>query len=218
VSRPDVVALVTGTGTDVGKTYVTAALARELGAAGVSVAARKPVQSFDPAGGPTDADVLAAATGETPAEVCPPHRWYPVPLAPPMAADALARPPIALGDLVGELTWPDATAVGLVEAVGGLRSPLAHDGDALALVAALDPDVVIVVADPALGAISNVRLACDALGDRETLVVLNRFDAADALHARNFLWLTQVDLISVVVEARELATAVRDRKRSLRSS
>ncbi len=39
---------VAGTATEVGKTWWTAAVARELRAAGVHVAARKPVQSGDP--------------------------------------------------------------------------------------------------------------------------------------------------------------------------
>ena len=62
-TRPRTVAFVAGTATDIGKTWWTAALARELRAAGMHVAARKPVQSGEP-GATTDAEVLAAATGE----------------------------------------------------------------------------------------------------------------------------------------------------------
>ena len=49
--------VVTGTGTDIGKTYVTAALARALGAR-----ARKPVQSFDPTDESTLDSVAVLAT------------------------------------------------------------------------------------------------------------------------------------------------------------
>src|SRR5581483_721782 len=83
----DLLVFVTGTGTEIGKTWWGSALATELHARGVAVAARKPAQSFAPNDAHTDADVLARATGERPDDVCPPHRWYPVPLAPPMAAD-----------------------------------------------------------------------------------------------------------------------------------
>src|SRR5262249_28085163 len=68
-------AVIAGTGTEVGKTYVAVQLARALRERDIPVAARNPVQSF--AGGdtaPTDADLLARATGEAPLAVCPPHR------------------------------------------------------------------------------------------------------------------------------------------------
>ena len=93
MTRPRTLVVVLGTGTEVGKTWVGAALARELRRTGRTVAARKPAQSFLPEElGGTDAEVLAAATGEAPHEVCVEHRWYPTPMAPPMAADALDRP------------------------------------------------------------------------------------------------------------------------------
>jgi len=52
---------VAGTATEVGKTFVGAALLAELRATGVRVAARKPAQSFAIGELRTDADVLAAA-------------------------------------------------------------------------------------------------------------------------------------------------------------
>jgi len=121
-ARPRTVVFVAGTATDVGKTWWGAALARELRAAGVPVAARKPVQSGEP-GAVTDADVLAAATGEDPATVCPPARTLPVPWAPPMAARELGLPPFSTADLAGGIEWPSSVDVGLVEGVGGPRSP-----------------------------------------------------------------------------------------------
>ena len=70
------------------------------GGIGLQVCARKPAQSFGPDEGPTDAERLAEATGESAAEVCPPWRWYPRPMAPPMAAESLGLPPFSLDDLV----------------------------------------------------------------------------------------------------------------------
>ncbi len=58
--------VVAGTGTDVGKTWVGCRLARHFRERGLSVAARKPAQSFAPdQAGPTDAEMLASATGES---------------------------------------------------------------------------------------------------------------------------------------------------------
>src|SRR3954466_13422271 len=107
-----------GTGTEVGKTWVGAALARELVARGIRVAARKPAQSYDPGdddAGRTDAQVLAAATGEDPHEVCPPHRWYARALAPPRAAAELDRPIPTIAELAAEMSPPAGAEVVLVE-------------------------------------------------------------------------------------------------------
>lgn len=198
--------LVTGTGTDVGKTWIGAALARELVSRGVAVAARKPAQSFAPDDGPTDADILAGATGERAELVCPPHRWYEVAVAPPMARAALGRPPFAIADLVGELTWPGGTAVGIVEGAGGPRSPLADDGDTVDLAVALQPHVVVLVADAGLGTINAVRLAVASLvAIAPVVVVLNRFSAGDDLHRWNRAWLEERAGLCVVTDPVALA-------------
>jgi dethiobiotin synthetase len=196
---PDRTVVVVGTGTEVGKTWVACQVAAALAGRGWRVAARKPAQSFAPGeAGDTDAHRLAATTGERPEDVCPAHRWYPVPFAPPMAAAALGRPGFTVADLVAELRLPAAGVdVALVETAGGVRSPIADDGDNVDLVAALGPDLVLLVADAGLGTISAVRSAMDALTAKApghaTVVVLNRFDAADELHRRNADWLSGRD-------------------------
>lgn len=203
--RPDRLVVVAGTGTEVGKTWVAARLARQLRDRGVPTAARKPAQSFEPGGGPTDAEVLAAATGEAPADVCPPHRSYEVALAPPMAAEALDRPPPRLDELVTELTWPSGCELGLVETAGGVRSPLAIDGDAVDLVDRLRPDAVVIVAHAGLGTLNDVRAGVDALSGWPVVVLLNRFDARDDLHRRNHRWLVERDGVDVEVDVDAMA-------------
>lgn len=195
MTRPGQLVVLAGTATEVGKTWVGAALATQLRAHGVRVGARKPAQSFD-AGDPlegTDAAVLGAATGEPAERVCPPHRWYPVAMAPPMASDALDRAQVLLAELLAEVegSWADpAPEIGLVELAGGVWSPLAHDGDGLELTAALVPDVVVLVADAGLGTINAVRPAAAALSEVAPVrTLLNRFDATDELHRRNLDWL-----------------------------
>jgi len=201
VPRPERLVVAMGTATDVGKTWVGAQVLGRLRRDGVAVAARKPVQSFDPGAGPTDADVLAQATGEAPTEVCPAHRWYDVAMAPPMAVEALGLGPFTLADLVDELSWPRPMAVGWVETVGGPRSPLAADADSAALALALEPDLVVLVADAGLGAI-NAVLLCVAVVPTP-VVVLNRFDDSD-LHRRNRDWLIGTG-VEVVVDVDEVA-------------
>jgi dethiobiotin synthetase len=208
VPRPERLVLVTGTGTEVGKTWLGAHLATELRAKGLRVAARKPAQSFAPGDGPTDADVLAAATGEDVDTVCPRHRWYEVAMAPPMAAEALGRPPIKIAELADEITFPADIDVGLVEAAGGVRSPLGHDGDTVDLVALLKPDAVVLVADAGLGTINAVLLSFAALAPTTVRVFLNRFDGADPLHAANRRWLSDHFRLDVTVEIHALAERV----------
>jgi dethiobiotin synthetase len=198
-ARPVRVAFVAGTGTAVGKTWVASALLSLLRAGGRHVSARKPAQSFDAADGSTDADVLAAATGEAPHDVCPAHRWYPRALAPPMAAAALAAPSFTVRNLVAELDWPDGVDVGLVEGAGGPRSPIAADGDNVALACAIAPDLVLLVADAGLGTINAVRMSVDAFAPAPVVVVLNRYDETDAVHRANRDWLTARDDYDVVV-------------------
>lgn len=204
--RPQRLVVVVGTGTEVGKTWVTSRLLRDLRASGLAVAARKPVQSFDQDDPFTDAHLLADASGESPTDVCPRHRWYPLPMAPPMAAEALARPAFSIEDLVAEIQWPlPAPDVAFVESVGGVRSPMAANGDAIALVELLQPDIVLLVADAGLGTINDVTLSLDAIDQgahvATPVVVLNRFDPADDLHQRNRNWLDahlEVDVLSSV--------------------
>ncbi len=186
---------VLGTATDVGKTWVGARLLECWRQSGRTVAARKPAQSFTPGEGPTDAEVLAAASGEAPTDVCPAERWYPVPMAPPMAADALGRPRPRLAELLTGLSWPTPPPqIALLEAAGGVRSPQADDGDAVDLVLAWPADAVLLVAHPGLGTLDAIELAVEALpvvgpGALAAAIVLNRFDPADDLHRRNLAWL-----------------------------
>ena len=203
---PDpVIILVAGTGTDVGKTWVTAAAARAIRARDRSVRAHKPAQSFAADDIETDAHVLAAATGQRPEAVCPPARWFAVPMAPPMAAAVLGREPFTIGDLVSELP-PDDADVLFVESAGGVRSPLADDGDTVTLADACAPARIVLVADAGLGTISAVRLAVDALAGHRVVVHLNRFDAGTDLHRRNRDWLATREGLEIVTDPEALAT------------
>ncbi len=207
-ARPEQLIVVTGTGTDVGKTWVSVRLLRALGQDGRRVAARKPAQSFLVGDGhATDAERLAGATGERPEVVCPPHRSYPTPMAPPMAAESLGRAPFTINELAAEVkgSWPTpGPEIAVVEGTGGVASPQADDGDTVALVDALGPDVVVVVTDAALGALNLVRLSAAALGSRPLVVHLNRWDPDDAIQVANRRWLMGRDGFTVTTAIAEL--------------
>jgi len=207
VTRPSTLIAVAGVTTEIGKTWVTARALESLRGRGFSVSARKPVQSYGPEDlGATDAEVLAAASGEAPPAVCPAHRWYPVPLAPPLAASAAGQVPPRLAELLAEIRWPlPAADFGFVETVGGVRSPLADDAHCGDLVRSLDVDGVLLVAGADLGAINAVRLAADALAGPPLVVFLNRYLPGDGVHRRNLAWLTERDGLAVETTIEDLA-------------
>ncbi len=230
--RPERVVVVVGTGTDIGKTWVTCRIIEHLLNIGYSVGARKPAQSFDPAmNEPTDAHLLALAVGVEPTEVCPAHRWYTVPMAPPMAAEAIGLAPPTLAQLVQELGFdpvPTATStinkaptegtavesridVLFVETAGGVRSPHAANppADAIDLLDAIHPDHVLLVADAGLGTINSIRLTLAALLPWDVVVVLNRFDAENPLHCAN-LSVLKTDAQSAIGRRTPILTDLRD--------
>jgi dethiobiotin synthetase len=204
---------VAGTGTDVGKTWVLVALLTELRRRGHHVAARKPAQSFAPDEiGSTDAELLAAVSDSRADTVCPGHRWYATPMAPPMAAAALGLPPFGISDLKRELDLAHTAGAAsvFVEGAGGPRSPLAADGDNVDFARAIGAQVAILVADAGLGTINAVRLSVDALTGFDTLVVLNRYDRQRDLHRRNRDWLAAAGY-QVLTSVDALAGAVAER-------
>jgi len=207
-TRPSALVAVVGTATDVGKTWVAAALVPLLIAAGRRVSVRKPVQSFAADDVTTDADVLAGATGEDPQQVCPLGRRYPLAMAPPIAAHRLGAPPIALRDLLAGLAWPEGIDIGIVETVGGVRSPMADDGDSAAFARSILPDHMLLVADAGLGAINAVRLGAGALSPLPLTVMLNRFDGDNEVHATNRAWLADRDGYVVVTTVDECAATL----------
>jgi dethiobiotin synthetase len=157
---------VTGTGTDIGKTYVTCALIRALKARGAVVDAFKPVVSgFDPrdAAG-SDPARLAAALG-APGDVfrIAPRR-YRAPLSPNIAA-RLEGQTLSLDDMVIDAMARAAEAgdgLLLVEGAGGVMSPLTDTATNLDMIAALGAPVLL-VAGSYLGTISHVLTALVAL-------------------------------------------------------
>lgn len=160
--------VVTGTGTGVGKTVATAALATSYAAHGLDVAVVKPVQTGLLAGEPgSDMDEVTVLSGV--AEV---HEL--VRLEDPLAPDTAAR----LRDVdipsVGELTDRVAAVDGdvvLVEGAGGVLVRLDRHGGTIADIALALRDRgaevdVFVVTSPDLGTLNHTELAVEALRNR----------------------------------------------------
>ena len=168
-------ALVTGTDTGVGKTYVTAGLTRTARAVGRDVVAAKPFCT----GSAADVAALQAANG-----ACEPKHlinpvWFPTPLA-PFAAAMVENRHIDLGrvrEALMELSSRHAHV--LVEGVGGLTVPILRDYDFRDLAEDLGLDVILIAANR-LGVLNHVRLSVEALNHRHLrcrAVVLNAVNA-----------------------------------------
>ena len=115
---------VTGTDTNVGKTFVSCALIAALRARGRRVAVMKPVET-GVAGEPQDARALQAAAGDpAPLDAICPVRLR-APLAPSVAARLEGRT-LDPDDLVARVTARSAEAdMLLIEGAGGLLVPIA---------------------------------------------------------------------------------------------
>ena len=122
---------ITGTDTGVGKTYVTALIARTLASAARRVGVYKPVASgCEPTGGSLvsdDAVTLWQAAGRPGSleQVCP--QRFRAPLAPHLAARAEGRSVDAALLRSGLDVWLADSDIVLVEGVGGLMSPVTEE-------------------------------------------------------------------------------------------
>jgi dethiobiotin synthetase len=165
---------VTATGTEVGKTYVTASLLRELRASGRSCAAVKPVMSgyTDDEAAESDAGRLLAAMGRAPtpeavAEISP---WrFVEPLSPDMAAAREGRGIDFEALLRFCREEAQTTELLLVEGVGGAMVPLTAERTVMDWMAALGAPA-LVVAGSYLGTISHSLTTLEAMRTRGVTV------------------------------------------------
>lgn len=185
MSAVDGIMVVTGTGTEVGKTITTAALAAVAIAAGRTVAVVKPAQTGVADGDPGDVDVVARlAIGVTARELA----RYPEPLAPATAARRSGRAPVRPADVAAAVDGLTTTHdLVLVEGAGGLLVRLDDAGGTLADVAALLGAPVLVVAAAGLGTLNATALTSEALRTRGLAcpgVVVGSMPAAPNLASR----------------------------------
>ena len=176
---------ITGTDTDVGKTYFGAQIVRAFHNKGINAVPRKLIESGCERVGneliPADASCYfeAAAKKFLLEEICP-FRFEPA--ISPQRAARLTNQEIFLLDLVDRcyinVTKNDFL---VVEGAGGFYSPLCEDGLNADLAKALQLPVLLVANDK-LGCINHILLTIEAIQLRELQVlgvILNRKDATD---------------------------------------
>jgi dethiobiotin synthetase len=170
---------VTGTGTGVGKTVLSATLLAAMAAAGEPVRAHKPVVTGldePPGEWPPDHELLAAAAGMAPEEVAP-LRYGPA-VSPHLAAE-LAERRLDPAQLLAATRAAGQVHTLVVEGVGGLLVPLAERYTVRDLAADVGL-ALLVAAAPGLGTINHTLLtlhAARAAGLEVRAVVLTPWPA-----------------------------------------
>lgn len=162
--------VVTGTGTDVGKTFVTAGILRALRAAGRDAVAQKPFQTgcarrADGTLARPDLDAIAAAAGWSPApselpDLCP-YAYEPA-CSPHLAARLAGEAPSAARVVAAARRLAAAHDVVLAETAGGVLVPVNGRETTLDWMSALGWSV-LVVGRAGLGTINETLLTLRAL-------------------------------------------------------
>ena len=185
---------VTGTDTEVGKTFVTCALLHVLRNQGVSALGMKPVAAgTDAQGKNDDVEALIAASGtQAPHELINPYLFQPA-IAPHIAAAEEGRA-IDIETIVTAFNnlWGMADAV-LVEGVGGFCVPLGPDDDTADLAEALKLPVILIVG-MRLGCINHALLTQQAIAARGLKLagwIANRIDPEMSRFEENMAALTE---------------------------
>ncbi len=156
--------IITGTGTGVGKTVVTAALAALAAERGAPVAVVKPAQTGTGFGEPGDLAEIERLSGVTDT-----HEFarFLRPLSPDAAARQAGKPPLDLEAVAEEIRELRGTRrLVLVEGAGGLLVRYDPDGRTIADLARMLGAPVLVVADPALGTLNHTALTLEAMAHR----------------------------------------------------
>lgn len=193
--------VVTGTGTNIGKTHLACALARCWGARGARIAAIKPIESGS--AGPLGPDSLALAAHATFHVKHPPPYVLRMPVAPARAADeegiAIDVPRVC--EWVREIRL---AADGVVlELPGGLFSPVAPKWTNAELLLALQPNATVLVAPDRLGTLHDCTATLRAASAQSIVfscVCMVEGAAFDESTGRNAEDLCDIDNLLPVVE------------------
>jgi dethiobiotin synthetase len=165
---PRGILVVTGTGTGIGKTVVTAAIAALARAGGAAVAVVKPAQTGVYPG--PGSDVPDAETIERLSGVSDTHELarFPDPLSPEAAARVSGLPPLDLAFAARYIAkLADSRDLVLVEGAGGLLVRYNPAGATLADLAAMCGAPVLLVTAPSLGTLNHTALTLEAIAARK---------------------------------------------------
>ncbi len=188
---------ITGSDTDVGKTYITCLIIQQLRALNKSIEVRKPAESgckVDQQGNLLAADAMllsAANNRQQDIEVVTPYRFRAA-LAPHRAA-RLNGTELNLRNLIEACHHEQTDCLLIVEGAGGFYSPLAKDGLNADLASALQLPVFIVVNDR-IGGVNQALMTIAAVEGRHlpiAAIVFNQVEPDHEVHMDNLADLAQ---------------------------
>jgi len=203
--------VVLGTGTGVGKTFVSVALARALGGTKgrTPVLALKPIETGVSDSARTDARLLDRAS-TTPAKGRHPLYGFSDPVSPHLAARR-SKASIPLSKVRRWIVEQEQQCMALhdsairwvlIETAGGAFSPVSHRTTNVDLARAVDAAIWILVAPDALGVLHDVRatmLALRSSGRTPDFVVLTASRQRDASTGTNAAELERLGIARAVV-------------------
>ena len=208
---------ITATGTDVGKTYVTALIAKRLREAGINAGYYKAALSgAEERGGrlvPGDADFVARASGMTEPPESLVSYVYKNPLSPHLAAQIEGNPPeldTIKRDFARALKKYDYLCV---EGCGGIVCPIRWDERKIMLEDIIKACglAVVIVAPSGLGSINSAVLTVEharAAGIEVRGIIMNGYDETQLMHRDNKYMIEQLTGVRVAACVKRDDTAL----------
>ena len=208
---------ITATGTDVGKTYVTALIAKRLREAGINAGYYKAALSgAEERGGrlvPGDADFVARASGMTEPPESLVSYVYKNPLSPHLAAQIEGNPPeldAIKRDFARALKKYDYLCV---EGCGGIVCPIRWDERKIMLEDIIKACglAVVIVAPSGLGSINSAVLTVEharAAGIEVRGIIMNGYDETQLMHRDNKYMIEQLTGVRVAACVKRDDTAL----------
>ena len=189
---------ITGTGTGVGKTVITAALARYMQERGCDIGVMKPIETGSSQDEPPSSDAYrlrqASRSGQSLDSVCP-YR-FPDPIAPLAAAHRRGKTIDLFSIQTHYRRLQDQFEWVLVEGVGGLMVPLTKQETVRDLIQLLDLPC-LVVGHATLGGVNHLLLTLEALENvhiQVLAIILIQCEASTNQDIQNLQMASTIDL------------------------
>lgn len=205
---------ITGTGTDVGKTYVTALLLKKLRDAGFSAAYYKAAMSGNQRGDqgiiPGDAVFVKEFSGipQSLEEMSP--YVYESAVSPHLAAKIEGNP-VRLHKIIQGLEQLEGYEYVAMEGSGGILCPLSYDEKKLWLADVLEERKMscLLVADAGLGVINGVGLTAFYMKEKGIPlkgIIFNRYEEGNLMHQDNRAMVEELTGVKVLACVKEKDT------------
>jgi len=210
---------ITGTGTDIGKTYVSALILKKMKNSGLKCGYFKPVLSgvIEKNGKLIDSDcnyVVNTAKLETSADDCVTYWWQEA--VSPHLASKRANNKIEKNRILEDFNRKNSEYdYLLIEGAGGITCPLVLEDNEKYLMNDLIKDLncsIIIVADGGLGTINSVILTVEYAKKRNIPIqgiILNNFETDNFMHMDNLKQIEYLTGIKIIATVKKNSSEIR---------